>query len=67
MIVTKLEQWKNERNSQPKALVIARKAHVVEIECTHCGRHFFRWASTAPAYWRCEDCSANNGLLQPGD
>ncbi|WFU08062.1 hypothetical protein QA646_12145 [Rhizobium sp. CB3090] len=59
MAVTKLEQWKNERNSKPKAFVIAQKTHVVEIECMHCHRHFFRWSSTAPAYWRCEDCSVN--------
>ncbi|MDE1996111.1 MAG: hypothetical protein KGI75_26670 [Rhizobiaceae bacterium] len=57
MPITKLEQWKNERNSQPKAFVIAKKTHVVEIKCVHCQNHFLRWASTAPAYWRCEDCS----------
>jgi hypothetical protein len=26
----------------------------------HCHRHFFRWISTAPAYWRCEDCATTS-------
>lgn len=59
MTVTKLEQWKSERNGQPEAFINARKSHIVEIECVECHRHFFRWASTVPSYWHCEDCSGN--------
>ncbi|AYG67153.1 hypothetical protein CCGE531_14885 [Rhizobium sp. CCGE531] len=58
MPVTKLEQWKSERKIKTKALVIAEKMHVIEIECAHCSRHFFRWSSMAAVYWRCDDCTA---------
>jgi hypothetical protein len=60
MFVTKLEQWMAERTSRPKPLVVAKKKHVVEIECMHCHQRFFRWVSTASAYGRCEYCSASH-------
>jgi hypothetical protein len=60
MIVTKLEQWRAERINRPKTFVVAKKKHVVEIECVHCREHFFRWASTAPAYGCCEHCSTSH-------
>ncbi|MFT4183307.1 MAG: hypothetical protein QM636_15475 [Rhizobium sp.] len=63
MAVTKLEQWKNERRSRPKPRVVAEKTHVVEIECAHCRRHFFRWISTASGYGRCEECSQGAELI----
>lgn len=58
MAVTKLEQWKNERKTKGKPYVTGEKTHVIEIECMHCSRHFLRWASTAAAYGRCDDCTA---------
>ncbi len=59
MAITKLERWKSERKVQVKRLVVSEKTHVVEIECSHCRRHFFRWSSMAAAYWRCDDCSVS--------
>jgi len=53
MAVTKLEQWKSERRSKTRPFIVGERTHVVEIECDHCSRHFFRWTSTAAAYWRC--------------
>ncbi|MBN8949369.1 MULTISPECIES: hypothetical protein [unclassified Rhizobium] len=58
MAVTKLEQWKSERRIKTGPSIVREKTHVVEIECDHCARHFFRWTSTAAAYWRCDDCTA---------
>ncbi|TXH79548.1 MAG: hypothetical protein E6Q77_12315 [Rhizobium sp.] len=58
MAVTKLEQRKSERMTKVKPIVVSENTHIVEIECGHCSRHFFRWASMAAAYWRCDDCSA---------
>jgi DNA-directed RNA polymerase subunit RPC12/RpoP len=60
MIVTKLEQWKAERINKPKPFGATKKTHIVEIECVHCHRHFFRWSSMASAYGRCEQCSTNH-------
>jgi ribosomal protein L37AE/L43A len=62
--VTKLEQWKNDRKNRPEPIVVAEKTHVAEIECAHCHRHFFRWISTASAYWRCEDCMQTADLVR---
>ncbi|AGB72246.1 MULTISPECIES: hypothetical protein [Rhizobium] len=58
MAVTKLEQWKRERRIKTRPFIVGERTHVVEIECDHCSRHFLRWASTAAAYWRCDDCTA---------
>ncbi|WP_245430249.1 hypothetical protein [Rhizobium tropici] len=58
MPVTRLEQWKSERKVKAKPHVIAEKTHIIEIECDHCSRHFFRWSSMAAVYWRCDDCTA---------
>ncbi|TCR91755.1 hypothetical protein EV561_102199 [Rhizobium sp. BK376] len=55
-MITKLEQWRAERVSRPKPFVVAKKTHVVEIECVYCHQRFFRWTSTAPAYGCCESC-----------
>jgi hypothetical protein len=58
MIVTKLEQWKTEHRLQFRLRPIIQKSPVTKIECIGCHSHFFRWASTAAAYGRCDDCAA---------